>query len=81
LKKRWHRSSQWKKEKFHFQSLTQYLGLMAVPAVRYPHVDFLHRHDVGIQFPDDLYGRLQPDLAVPVDAAVNVVGHDTNDIW
>jgi len=54
---------------------------MAVPAVRYPHVDFLQRHDVGIQFPDDLYDRLQPDLAVPVDAAVDVVGHDAKNIW
>ncbi len=72
---------QWKKEEFHFQSLTQDLGLMAVPAVRYPHVDFLQRHDVGIQFLDDLYDRLQPDLAVPVDTAVDVVGHDANNIW
>ena len=72
---------QWKKEEFHFQSLAQDLGLMAVPAVRYPHVDFLQGHDVGIQFPDDLYGRLQSDSAVTVNADVDIVGHDANDIW
>ena len=81
LKKKWYRSSQWKKEEFHLQSLTQDLGLMAVPAVRYPHIDFLQRHDVGIQRPYDLNRRLQPHLAVPVDTAVDVVGHDANDIW
>jgi hypothetical protein len=80
LKKIWHRSSQWKKEEFHLQSLAQDLGLMAVPSVRYPHVDFLQRHDVGIQRPYDLNRRLQPHLAVPVDAAVDVVGHDAKDI-
>jgi hypothetical protein len=71
---------QWVKEEFHLQSVAQDLGLMAVAAAPYPHIDFLQRHDVGIQRPDDPNRRLQPDPAVPVDAAVDVVGHDANDI-